>query len=94
MKSLNFVSSNFGIAGGFSSLKSINETVFPSFYPALLGNMPPEENLKSLEQLPAKWQSLKDRVVKVYLLDAIDTEKEIPSNSMEVLISEWKKQYY
>ena len=94
MKSLNFVSSNFGIAGGFSSIKSINETVFPSFYPALLGNMPPEENLKSLEQLPAKWQSLKDRVVKVYLLDAIDTEKEIPSNSMEVLISEWKKQYY
>ena len=28
MSNLNFVSYKFGIAGGFSSLKSINETIF------------------------------------------------------------------
>lgn len=94
MKKLNFVSSNFGIAGGFSSLKSINETVFPSFYPNLLGNMPPEENLSEISPLPSKWQSLKKRVIEVFLLDATDTSKEGPTVSMENLIAEWKKQHY
>lgn len=94
MNNLNFVSSNFGIAGGFSSLKSINETIFPRFYPSLLGNMPPEENLDHIDILPSKWQSLKERVIEVFLLDATNTEKESPTASMEELISEWKKQYY
>ena len=94
MKKQNFVSYNFGIAGGFSSLKAINETTFSSFYPKLLGNMPPEENLHEISPLPSKWQSLKERVVEVYLQDAVDTTKENPSVSMESLIAEWKKQHY
>ena len=94
MKKMNFVSSNFGIAGGFSSLKNINENVFPTYYPNLLGNMPPEENLEEYSVLPSKWQSLKSRVVKPYLLDAIDTSKSEPTATMEALIAEWKKQYY
>jgi hypothetical protein len=91
---LNFVSYKFGIAGGFSSLKSINETIFPSYYPNLLGNMPPEENLQDISILPSKWQSLKERVVEVYLLDAVDTTKEEPTTSMDALITEWKKEHY
>lgn len=94
MSNLNFVSYKFGIAGGFSSLKSINETIFPSYYPNLLGNMPPEENLQDISILPSKWQSLKERVVEVYLLDAVDTTKEEPTTSMDALITEWKKEHY
>lgn len=94
MKNKNYVSYKFGIAGGFSSLKSINETTFSSFYPKLLGNMPPEENLHEVSPLPSKWQSLKERVVEVYLQDAVDTTKENPSVSMDSLIAEWKKQHY
>jgi hypothetical protein len=93
-KELNFLSLDFGIAGGFSSLKSINENFFPSFYPNLLGNVPPEENLKEIYKLPAKWQSLRERVIEVFLLDAVDTTKENPTTSMELLIAEWKKQHY
>ena len=94
MDNLNFVSYNFGIAGGFSSLKTINETVFPRFYPNLVGNVPAEESLLSLQILPTKWQSLKERVIKVYLQDVVDTEKENPTVSMQQLITEWKKEHY
>ena len=56
--------------------------------------MPPEENLHEVSPLPSKWQSLKERVVEVYLQDAVDTTKENPSVSMDSLIAEWKKQHY
>ena len=56
--------------------------------------MPPEENLQDISILPSKWQSLKERVVEVYLLDAVDTTKEEPTTSMDALITEWKKEHY
>jgi len=36
----NLPSKEFGIAGGFSSLKPITEKVFPQYYPLLLAHLP------------------------------------------------------
>jgi len=59
----------FGIAGGFSSLKSVNEQIFPTFYPGLLGHVPPAEYILAPNILPKDWNTLKRRVVLPYLRD-------------------------
>ncbi|MCL2472428.1 MAG: extracellular solute-binding protein [Treponema sp.] len=43
---------SFGIAGGFSAMKTVTEQIFPQFYPSLLGHMPPETYLSPLNILP------------------------------------------
>jgi hypothetical protein len=54
---------SFGVAGGFSSLKQVNEKFFPSFYPALVGHLPPAENLYMPLVLPRNWPLLKGEVI-------------------------------
>ncbi|AEE17515.1 extracellular solute-binding protein [Treponema brennaborense] len=91
---MNLNTTTFGIAGGFSSIKSVNERVFPLYYRTLLDNMPAAEYLTPPNPLPPRWKSLKERVVVPWLEDASDTKNETPPKSMDALISEWSKQYY
>lgn len=60
----------FGIAGGFSSIRSVNERVFPLFYPSLLGHVPPENYLKSPGVFPREWPAIKKRILVPFLFDA------------------------
>ncbi|MDR2343847.1 MAG: hypothetical protein LBD86_04870 [Spirochaetaceae bacterium] len=60
----------FGIANGFSAMHSVNENVFPLYYPMLLGHMPPSDRLAAPNILPKNWMDIKDRVVIPYLRDA------------------------
>ncbi len=60
----------FGIAGGFSSIRSVNEKVLPGFYPSLLGHLPPPEYIEAPPALPADWIDLAGRVLKPFLLNA------------------------
>jgi hypothetical protein len=60
----------FGIAGGFSSLKSVNERDFPQYYPRLIGRIPPEELLYAPGPLPAAWSEIKDQVLLPWLRQA------------------------
>jgi hypothetical protein len=53
----------FGIAGGFSSLRAVNEREFPQVYKRLLGRMPPEEMLVFPKALPVSWAEQKQRIV-------------------------------
>ena len=59
----------FGIADGFSALRSVNEQVYPQFYPGLLGHVPPADYLSPPNILPRDWLILKSRVVLPYLHD-------------------------
>lgn len=59
----------FGIADGFSAIKSVNEQIFPLFYPGLLGHVPPEDYILAPNILPKDWTTLKRRVVLPYLHD-------------------------
>jgi ABC-type glycerol-3-phosphate transport system substrate-binding protein len=61
----------FGIANGFSALRTVTEHVFPQFYPGLLGHMPPETFLSPPNILPRNWMIIKERVILPYLHNRI-----------------------
>ncbi len=82
----------FGIAGGFSAIKSVNEKIYPLYYRSLLANLPTESYLTMPNILPPRWMNLKQRVVIPFISDGINTaEKE--SMGLEERISDWTKQY-
>ena len=61
----------FGIAGGFSSLKAVNEREFPQIYPRLIGRIPPEELLYTAGPLPENWGEVKSQVLIPWLREAV-----------------------
>jgi hypothetical protein len=61
----------FGIANGFSALRTVTEQIFPQFYPSLLGRMPPETFLSPPNILPQNWTIMKERVILPYLHDRV-----------------------
>ena len=85
---------NFGIAGGFSSIRNVNEKYYPAFYRQLLGNMPPEEYFTLPNILPYRWESLKENVILPYLEDMTNTNGAKNNASLEERITEWTKQFY
>lgn len=85
---------NFGIAGGFSTLREVNEKFYPAFYRHLLGNMPPEQFITLPNILPYRWNSLKSNVIIPYLKDNTKTENSGAVQSLEERIAEWTKQFY
>lgn len=62
--------SSFGLAGGFSSIRSVNEKSFPLYYPSLLGKMPPASYLQTAASLPSVWPLMKSEVLLPLLLEA------------------------
>ncbi|MBQ4379540.1 MAG: hypothetical protein II821_10170 [Treponema sp.] len=83
----------FGICSGFSSIKSVNERVFPSYYKTLLGKMPEESSLVAPLPLPSRWESLKERVIIPYLTEATDTGNTLAIKSIDERITAWRNQF-
>ncbi|MBQ9207056.1 MAG: hypothetical protein IJ158_10135 [Treponema sp.] len=90
---MNLDTNTFGICNGFSSIKTVNERVFPSYYKNLLGNLPAESSLVAPLSLPARWESLKERVIIPYLVDATNTDSESAVKSIDERISVWRNQF-
>ena len=84
----------FGICNGFSSLKTVNERFFPSYYTDLLGNLPSDEALRAPQMLSPRWQSLKERVIIPYLIDAVKTDSKTAPKTIEERLNAWRKQFY
>ncbi len=61
----------FGLAGGFSSVRSVNERAFPTYYPSMSGQMPSAEQLSMPSTLPPDWPAIKENVVAPWLLESI-----------------------
>jgi ABC-type glycerol-3-phosphate transport system substrate-binding protein len=80
----------FGISGGFSSLRSVNERVFQQMYPLLLGHLPPASAFRSPSILPLRWKDMKEEIVIPYLADAVSSEE--PIADLGFRINEWLKQ--
>jgi hypothetical protein len=76
----------FGLSNGFSAMRTVNATVFPLYYPALLGHTPPADLLAAPNILPKNWTDIKERVVIPYLLDTVRGE---PSASLSQRLSDW-----
>jgi ABC-type glycerol-3-phosphate transport system substrate-binding protein len=62
---------SFGISGGFSSLREVNEKSFPLYYPTLLGHLPPADHLTVPRILPNNWELLRMEIVIPWLNDAV-----------------------
>ena len=82
----------FGICNGFSSIKSVNERVFPAYYKNLLGKLPAEESLVAPLPLPSRWESLKERVIIPYLYDSVNTSA-AQVRSIEERVAAWRNQF-
>ncbi len=87
-------SKNFGIAGGFSSLKEVNEKIYPVYYRQLLGNMPPEHFISVPNILPYRWESLKSKVIIPYLKESTNSDSKNEITTLETRIADWEKQYF
>ncbi|MCQ2572484.1 MAG: hypothetical protein MJ182_01170 [Treponema sp.] len=85
----NLDTEKFGIAGGFSAVREVNDRILPLYYKKLLSNLPPSQMISVPEKLPAKWDSYKEIVIEPYINDAVHSDV-LPE--MIPYIKEWEKQ--
>jgi ABC-type glycerol-3-phosphate transport system substrate-binding protein len=81
----------FGIGNGFSALRSVTESIFPQFYPNLLGHIPPADYLSPPNILPRNWLTIKRQIILPYLHERIRLEQRTDMKSLEQRISDWYK---
>ncbi len=92
-KSYRTMESVFGISGGFSAVKSVNEQVYPAYYPGLLGHVPPAEYVSAPNILPKDWTTLKRRVVLPYLHDRTGVSADASKGlTLEERLADWYRQ--
>lgn len=84
---------SFGISGGFSAIRNVNERIFPLYYEPLQGNIPPAEYIDVFNVLPVRWESIKSKIILPWLEAATDTKYEETPETMENLIDDWSKQF-
>ncbi len=80
---------SFGICMGFSSIKSVNEQIFPKFYPLLVGHIPPEEILNFPSPLPLEWVNIKKEVLLDWLYKESSNAKTM--SSFDGAVNNWYK---
>jgi hypothetical protein len=81
----------FGVAGGFSALRTVTEQVFPQFYPGLLGHMPPGSFLSPPNILPQNWMAMKEQVIFPYLHDRLRSNSRSDVRSLDQRLREWNR---
>lgn len=78
----------FGIAGGFSSITSVNTDALPRFFPFVLGHIPHGGYLGFPDRLPASWELMRTEVVAPWFAAAASetgTESDLASQ-----LSQWR----
>ena len=88
-KSKRLNETSYGIAGGFSAMRTVTEQVFPAFYPDLLGRMPPESYLSPPNILPHNWTSVKERVILPYLRERVRNSSGDEVRPLERRVNDW-----
>jgi len=66
-RSLRLSETSFGIAGGFSSLRTVTEDIFPRFYDDLESRLPPADTVRAPKPLPTSWEGLYKDVILPWL---------------------------
>ena len=88
-KSKRLLETSFGIAGGFSAVRTVTEQIFPLFYPDLLGHIPPDNFLSPANILPRNWMNIKERVILPYLRERIRHSSREEVRPLERRITDW-----
>ena len=81
----------FGIAGGFSSVKDVNEHILPVYYPAMLTNIPQPGTFLVTDRKPTTWKEIKKRVVLPYLSEILQNKEGKSIPTMEERYASLKK---
>ena len=84
----------FGIAGGFSSIKEVNEHILPLYKTMLLTNTPPTDMLGVPEKLPADWEIIKEQIIVPYLKDEVQNTGGAPVADLPSRITNRAKPSY
>ena len=84
----------FGIAGGFSSVKEVNEHILPLYKTKLLTNTPPVDMLGVPEKLPADWELIKEQIIVPYLRDEVQNTGGTPVADLASRIANRAKPSY
>ena len=84
----------FGIVGGFSSIRDVNEHILPVYYTQLLSNLPPAQMLEVPQKLPVRWDSMKSSVIDVYLKQSVVEEDKNNVTPIRSLEAEWRKKVF
>lgn len=66
-RSLRLSETSFGIAGGYSSLRVVTESILPRYYDDLENKLPPVDAVVAPKPLPTSWESLYKDVVLPWL---------------------------
>lgn len=74
----------FGLAGGFSTIKEVNEKILPQYYSALKSF---GQKFTIFEQKPYNYQEIKSAVIIPYIKDALLDKKD--PKSMETRYKDW-----
>ena len=80
---------SFGVCMGFSSIKSVNEQIFPKYYPLLVGHIPPEDIMKFPEPHPVEWERIKKETVLDWLYR--ESGREETETSLDEAVNNWYK---
>lgn len=65
---------SFGLAGGFSAIKTVNEDTLPQIYPFITTFIPQEEYIAFPDSCPTDWYALKNGSIIPYLVKECSAE--------------------
>lgn len=71
--------SQFGIAGGFSTLREVTEKTFPMYYPDLVGRVPQASALIAPGIFPENWHKVKTEMIIPWLRDVATLKTAAPN---------------
>ncbi|GMO49151.1 MAG: extracellular solute-binding protein [Termitinemataceae bacterium] len=89
-QALHIHDTSFGIANGYSAMRSVTENIFPRFYPELLGHMKEQEYLMPAQIKPLHWVEMKERVIIPYLKNICKTNN-ADMQTLESEIEDWAR---
>ena len=90
-KIMNLDTSTFGIAGGFSSIKEVNERILPVYYKTLLSNIPQADSISIPDRKPSRWEKIKTAIVIPYIKDSLSAPEGKIVDPIEKRYSDWQK---
>lgn len=88
-REIGLMDNSFGVANGFSALKSVNERIFPLYYPELLGKMPDESQMKIPEILPNDWEELRQEILLPFLSEITAAEDASSVLALDERVERW-----
>lgn len=80
---------SFGLAGGFSAIKTVNLEALPQIYPFITTFIPQEENLAFPGSCPTDWHAFKKGAVIPYLVQECSAEE--TSRKLWEVAESWRR---